>query len=68
MIGRNGERRSGISAQAARDDDDDDVFFSSVNPEQGIIPSGQLNYSNFEYLNIPDKDLNVNVITEQQFL
>ena len=28
MIGRNGERRSGISAQAARhDDDDDDTLF-----------------------------------------
>ena len=27
MIGRNGERRSGISAQAARHDDDDDVSF-----------------------------------------
>ena len=26
MIGRNGERRSGISAQAARHDDDDDPF------------------------------------------
>ena len=26
MIGRNGERRSGISAQAARHDDDDDGF------------------------------------------
>ena len=26
MIGRNGERRSGISAQAARHDDDDDSF------------------------------------------
>ena len=26
MIGRNGERRSGISAQAARHDDDDDDF------------------------------------------
>ena len=25
MIGRNGERRSGISAQAARHDDDDDM-------------------------------------------
>ena len=25
MIGRNGERRSGISAQAARHDDDDDT-------------------------------------------
>ena len=25
MIGRNGERRSGISAQAARQDDDDDL-------------------------------------------
>ena len=28
MIGRNGERRSGISAQAARHDDDDDFFKS----------------------------------------
>ena len=26
MIGRNGERRSGISAQAARHDDDDDIY------------------------------------------
>ena len=26
MIGRNGERRSGISAQAARHDDDDDCY------------------------------------------
>ena len=25
MIGRNGERRSGISAQAARHDDDDEM-------------------------------------------
>ncbi len=25
MIGRNGERRSGVSAQAARHDDDDDL-------------------------------------------
>ena len=25
MIGRNGERRSGISAQAAQHDDDDDI-------------------------------------------
>ena len=29
MIGRNGERRSGISAQAARHDDDDDFYFLS---------------------------------------
>ena len=28
MIGRNGERRSGISAQAARHDDDDDISYS----------------------------------------
>ena len=39
-----------------------------VNPESGIIPSGQLDYSNFEYSNIPGKELNVNDITEQQFL
>ena len=29
MIGRNGERRSGISAQAARHDDDDDIYIYS---------------------------------------
>ena len=28
MIGRSGERRSGISAQAARHDDDDDIGLS----------------------------------------
>ena len=28
MIGRNGERRSGISVQAARHDDDDDPGFN----------------------------------------
>ena len=34
MIGRNGERRSGISAQAARhDDDDDDDIVAIPNPE-----------------------------------
>ena len=30
MIGRNGERRSGISAQAARHDDDDDIYITEV--------------------------------------
>ena len=30
MIGRNGERRSGISAQAARHDDDE-VFLCNIN-------------------------------------
>ena len=30
MIGRNGERRSGISAQAARHDDDDDIYTKLV--------------------------------------
>ena len=29
------------------------------------IPSGQLHYSKFEYLNIPDKVLNVNNFTKQ---
>ena len=33
------------------------IFFNPVNPE--------LNYSNFEYLNIPGKVLNVNEFTEQ---
>ena len=28
MIGRNGERRSGISAQTARHDDDDDIYYN----------------------------------------
>ena len=35
------------------------VFVNPVNPEKGIIPSGKLNYSKFEYLNIPGKELNV---------
>ena len=34
MIGRNGERRSGISAQTARhDDDDDDIFPKGIKSE-----------------------------------
>ena len=40
-------------------------FFNPVNPEKGTILSGHLNYSNFEYLNIPGKKLNVNKFTEQ---
>ena len=43
------------------------VFFYPVNPEEGTIPSGQLNYSKSKYLNIPGKELNVNDITEQIF-
>ena len=43
------------------------AFFSPVNPKLGIIQSGQLNYSNLEYLNLPGKELNVTDITEQQF-
>ena len=34
----------------------------------GTIPSGQINYSNFEYLNIPGKELSVNKFTEQIIL
>ena len=38
MIGRNGERRSGISAQAARhDDDDDDILFHLVKQQRCIL-------------------------------
>ena len=44
------------------------VFFRPVKPEMGIIPSERLNYSNFEHLNLPGKELNVTDITEQQFL
>ena len=36
MIGRNGERRSGISAQAARHDDDDDNYSSLVNTQLNV--------------------------------
>ena len=44
-------------------------IYSSVqlNPESGLIQSGQLNYSNFKYLNIPGKELNVTAITEQKY-
>ena len=42
------------------------IFLSS---NSGVgIPSGELNYSNFEYLNISGKELNVNDITEQILL
>ena len=41
------------------------VFFNPVNPELGTFPSGQLNYSKFECLNIPGKELNVNNFTKQ---
>ena len=43
------------------------LFFIPVNPESGIIPLGQSNYSNFEFLNLPGIELNVTDITEQQF-
>ena len=32
------------------------------------MPSGRINYSNFEYLNTPGKELNVNNFTEQVLL
>ena len=35
------------------------VFFNPVNPESGTILSEQINYSNFKYLNIPGRELNV---------
>ena len=44
------------------------VLFNLVNTEKGTIPSGQLDYSNFEYLNIPSKECNVKDITVQIFL
>ena len=44
------------------------VFFNPINPELGIIQSGQINHSNFEYLNIPGGEPNVNKFTEQIFL
>ena len=96
MIGRNGERRSGISAQTARHDDDDIYIYmidlinslckihrlhththayiyiyiyigtlQSSKSGLGTIPPGQINYSNFEYLNIPGRELNANEFTEQ---
>ena len=38
MIGRNGERRSGISAQAARHDDDDDDTSCLTKAEEPSLP------------------------------
>ena len=40
------------------------VFFNLVNPKKGTFPSGKMNDSNFEYLNILWKELNVNKFTE----
>ena len=37
MIGRNGERRSGISVQAARHDDDDSTFFVDVRDVADVV-------------------------------
>ena len=52
MIGRNGERRSGISAQAARHDDDDDA--SATNSTLNLILKFLccLAFSNPDFLNI----------------
>ena len=44
------------------------VLFSLVKPESRIIPQGQLDYSNFEHLNLPGEELNVTDITEQQII
>ena len=40
-------------------------MYSSI---QWTIPSGQIDYTNFEYLNIPGKEFNVNKFTEQMIL
>ena len=40
----------------------------SLNLEEGTIPPGQINYLNFECLNIPGKELNVNKFTDQMIL
>ena len=44
------------------------VFFSPINPEAGTIPSRQINYLNFEYLNIPGIEFSENKFTEQIIL
>ena len=44
------------------------VLFGPVNPEVGIIPSGQENHSKAEHLNFPGRERNVINITEQYFL
>ena len=44
------------------------LFLNPVNLEWETILSGQLNYAKFEYLNIPDKEVNINIIAEQIFL
>ena len=40
MIGRNGERRSGISAQAARHDDDDDFVKPKAKIKNSLVICG----------------------------
>ena len=39
-----------------------EVFFNPVNLELGTIQTGQLEYSNLEYLDIPGKEFSVNKI------
>ena len=45
-----------------------EVFYNPVYPEYGTNPLGQINYSNFEYSNIPGKELNLNKFIEQIIL
>ena len=38
-------------------------IFGPVQPELGVIPSGQKKHSNSEHLNFPGKELNVTDVT-----
>ena len=44
------------------------VFFNPINPAKGTITSEQINYSNFDYLDIPGKALNINEGTDQNLV
>ena len=44
------------------------VLFDPVEPELGVIPSGQENHSKTEHLNFPGREFYVINITEQYFL
>ena len=59
MIGRNGERRSGISAQAARHDDDDITISSDLVSHHIVGMSDQDAAISYNHLLLPQLSGNI---------